>query len=119
MFMRGRVKPSKGASLLGMIVGAGFVIFGVTSVIPSAPGFFGILWVLVALGITITNGVNFFTGRGVSQWEVDVEPMPRVDSTQGPDFEARLRKLERLRQDRLITEEEYLKKRSEILKDQW
>mgnify|MGYP003939996855 FL=1 len=35
------------------------------------------------------------------------------------DFETRLRKLNTLREDGLITEEEFQKKREEILREKW
>jgi hypothetical protein len=37
----------------------------------------------------------------------------------GGDFAARLRALEKLREDHLITEEEYRRKRAEILDARW
>lgn len=115
MFKRGRVKPSKSSSLFGMIVGIIFVLIGVTSIIPVA-GSFGIFWTLFALAIAGFHGYNFFSKKGISHWEVDVE----TDTTnKSEDFEESLRKLDRLRKDGLITEEEFRGKRQEILDQKW
>ncbi|WP_127585174.1 SHOCT domain-containing protein [Paenibacillus koleovorans] len=119
MFVRGRVKPSKGASLLGMIVGGIFVIIGITTILPMrAFGWFGVLWLLVAIGITIMHAVNFFSARGVPQWEVDLDQRPEREPFR-EDVESRLRRLGRMRQDRLITDEEYERKRAEIMSEKW
>jgi hypothetical protein len=119
MFYRGRVKPSKGASLFGMIIGILFVVLGVTMVLPSF-GIFGIIWTLIAVGMTIMHGYNFFTHQGFSEWEVDVEPRSSGLSMQiQNDFEAKLRKIERLKAEGILSEEEYQLKRSEILKEKW
>lgn len=119
MFFRGRVRPSKSASLMGMIVGAIFVVIGLTIV--SNFGWFGVVWTLLALGITIGHAVNFFGNRGVSSWDVEI-PQPEqseLHNGQLEDFETRLRRLERLRDDGLISEEEYQQKRSEMLSEKW
>ncbi|MFD2611155.1 SHOCT domain-containing protein [Paenibacillus gansuensis] len=116
MFYRGRVKPSKGASLLGMIVGGIFVIIGFTTVLPTF-GWFGIVWTLFALGIAISHAVNFFGRTGVANWDVEMQVPSAPTSTN--DFESKLRKLEKLKQDGLISDEEYEDKRSQILNDIW
>ena len=67
-----RVKPSKPASLFGMIVGIVFVFIGLFVVIPSA-GLFGILWTLIAVGITGFQAYNFFGNKGVASWEIDID----------------------------------------------
>lgn len=115
MFRRGRVKPSKSSSLLGMIVGIVFVLIGVTSIIPVA-GPFGMFWTLIALAIAGLHGYNFFSKKGISHWEVDVETEGAV---KGGDFEESLRKLDRLRKDGVITEEEFKEKRKEIMEQKW
>ena len=120
MFYRGRVRPSKSASLLGMVVGGIFTVVGVTVVINI--GWFGIIWTLIALGITIGHAVNFFGKRGISEWDVEVQTSEQRVTNRGPEpenFESRLRRLERLKAEGLITEDEYLQKRSEILNEKW
>ncbi len=112
MFMRGRRRPSKPASVMGVVVGGLFIVLGVTQVMPMAGGF-GIIWTLMAVGITATHAFNLFSKGGVATDEVEF----KVERT--GDFEERLRKLERLRQDGLLTEQEYQQKRTEILGQQW
>lgn len=115
MFKRGRVKPSKSSSLLGMIVGIIFVLIGVTTIIPLA-GPFGIFWTLFALAIAGFHGYNVFSKKGISHWEVDVESEP---TEAGGDFEEKLRKLDRLHKERLINDEEFEEKRRDIMISKW
>jgi hypothetical protein len=79
-------------------------------------GIFGIVWTLAALGITIGHGFNFFGKRGTSSWEVE---MQTPDTSITNDFETKLRKLQKLKQDGILTDEEYLKKHNEILNEKW
>jgi hypothetical protein len=118
-----RVKPSKPASLFGMIVGIVFVFIGLFVAIPSA-GMFGVFWTLIAVGITGFQAYNFFGDKGVASWEIDIDTganaeMKNQSISVSGDFETRLRKLNRLKEDGLITEEEFQKKREEILREKW
>lgn len=118
-----RFKPSKPSSLLGMIVGIVFVFLGVTMAIPDF-GVFGVFWTLIAIGITGYHAYNFFGEKGVASWEIDIDNgFKEVDKgfreENNGDFEIRLRKLNRLKEEGLITEEEFRKKREEILREKW
>lgn len=118
-----RVKPSKPASLFGMIVGIVFVLIGLFIVIPSA-GMFGVFWTMIAVGITGFQAYNFFGDKGVASWEIDIDNGANAETNNqstsvSGDFETRLRKLNRLKEDGLITEEEFQKKREEILREKW
>jgi len=108
-----KVKPSKPNSLLAAIVGVVFVIIGITTFLPMA-GFFGVIWTLVALGITGYHLFNLFSKKGVGIYEVDVEE--NRDTT---DFDDQLRRLKKLYDDGIITGEEYEAKKDEILKSKW
>lgn len=116
MFKRGRVKPSKAQSIIGMIMGIVFVIIGISQL--KLFGLFGVIWTLVAVGITIMHGYNVFSEKGISTYEMDIET---VDSTEGKgnDFENRMRQLNALKEDGLITEAEFEAKRKAILDDKW
>ena len=107
-------RPSKAQSILGGVVGGLFVVLGIFVVIPTF-GPFGILWTLIAVGITATNLYHAFGKKYVGpRIEVeDQEPDPR----QPADFnaQARLEQLESLRASGLITEEEYQEKRQQIV----
>lgn len=120
---RVRVKPSKPASLFGMITSIIFVLIGFIEVIPKF-GIFGLFWTIVAIIITVYQACNYFGDKGVASWEVDIDDgyneKKNVQSTSvSDDFEIRLRKLNRLKEDGLITEEEFRKKREEILREKW
>ncbi len=113
---RVRVKPSKSQSFVGMIGGAVFVIIGF-SIIPMM-GMFGILWTIIAMAIAGMHAYNYFTDKGVASWEIDVEPNHQGINRE-EDFEAKLRKLNRLKEDGLITDSEFAKKRADIMKSEW
>jgi len=118
-----KVKPSKPSSLFGMIMGIIFVLIGLFTAIPTA-GIFGLFWTLIAVGMTCYQAYNFFSDKDVASWEINIddgideENNDHSISASG-DFEIRLRKLNRLREDGLITEEEFRKKREEILREKW
>jgi len=74
------------------------------------------LWFLV-LGVIIVYYVFFLRSRkGVVEIETETTP-PKTDAA--PDFDARLRKLEGLKKDGLVTDDEYRAKRAEILGEKW
>lgn len=117
MFKRGRVRPSKGSSIVGMIVGIIFIIIGLTTAIPMG-GLFGVFWTLIAVVITCSHAYNIFSEKGLSQYQVDVE---LTDSYEKKDesFDEKLRKLKALKDDGLLSDEEYERKRKEILNEKW
>lgn len=110
-----RVKPGKGSSLAGFIGGIIFLIIGVAVVIPIF-GPFGIAWTLVALVITVMNGVNAFSDKGVPIYEVN---MSGDEPAKDIDFAGQLRNLKELKDDGIITETEYNIKKEEILSKKW
>lgn len=128
-----RIKPGKGVSALGAVVALGMGIFGLLILVPtlgSSGGRFGgpgaafaILWVIVTFGMAAFYGYNALSDRGVSL--VDIDPTTRPSRPAGgdgggqPDFETRLRKLDSLRRDGLITDSEYQEKRAAILAERW
>ncbi len=119
LMRRVRVLPSKPVSALGMIVGLVFVCIGIFVAIPIF-GPFGILWTLVAAAIAIFNALNVFSNRGIATTEIDIEGDDFLgrQSEQLP-FDERLRKLEQLRKEELITELEYRQKREELMSIKW
>ena len=80
MSRRIRVKPSKGESVAGAIVGILFIFMGLFVAIPTF-GAFGIIWTLVAAVITIVNGVNAFSNKGIATHEIIVEDDSRVETS--------------------------------------
>ena len=118
------------AMLPFLIVSIGFVIIGVTVVIPGAGGF-GVLWTLVAASFVVIAVVNMVRKNGLAhRVAYDVEqdmgesivgmmedaPPSRDDGAKG-SAEERLRELRNLYDLRLITDEEYEAKRQEILRE--
>ena len=114
-------RPSKTGSAFGGIVGIIFVCIGLFVVIPAssmAGGFamiFGILWTAIAAGITVMNFYQAFGKKYVGP-EIHIEEEEaRPAASAGPDAKKRLEQLEELKKAGLVTEEEYRKKRAEIL----
>jgi hypothetical protein len=100
-----------------MIAGALFVILGVTVVMPMVGGF-GVIWTLFAVAITLFHAYNVFSSRGVSLYEVDLDT-GEAGGEPAEDFELKLRKLARLKEDGLLSEEEFAAKRAEIMQQRW
>ena len=65
-------RPSKTTSAFGLAVGVIFVLIGLFIVIPQF-GAFGFFWTLIALVITVMNGVNAFSEKGVPTGEIRFE----------------------------------------------
>ena len=76
------VKPGKAMSAVGMAAGVIFIILGVTMVIPVF-GLFGLFWTAMAGVLTFFFAFNFFSRRGLSTYEIE------VDSSSNPGIEAR------------------------------
>lgn len=113
---RGRVRPSKPASVLGLIVGIGFVIFGLSGFGGSDFGAFGALWLVVALGITVMSAINVFTKSGVAEQVVEFDAPP-PPSAAPESVEQRLARLEQLRRTGAVSTEEYQQQRARIIGD--
>ena len=112
-------RPSKANGVFGLIVGVVFVLIGLTVEIPAA-GPFGILWTLMAVGITAVNGYHAF-GKHYVGPEIHIEDNSTVSTdnvenfSRSADPKKRLEQLEGLKTAGLITDEEYEGKRREIL----
>jgi len=106
------VKPGKAASAVGMVAGCLFVLLGVTVIVPIF-GTFGMVWTAVAAAITLFYAYNLFSSRGASTYEVDVESRDNVE-----DLDAGLRKLSKLKEDGIPSDQEYEQKRAEIMRRQ-
>jgi len=124
---QGKIKYSKPISLLGMVVGIGLLTFGITffgSEIFSSkntPPFvilFFILWIGISISITVFHGANVFSKKGVSIVDMDVKTDGQ-ENRETNDFEEKLRKLNALKKDSLIDEDEFKKKRQEIMQRKW
>ena len=135
--MRRRVtyRPSKAQGAFGVIWGGLFVLIGLFVVIPTF-GPFGILWTLGALAITIMNGVQAFGKKYVGP-EIRIEDeegqfgeVSQSQAAQAPkepesehnhisstalNAKERLEQLKSLKEAGLLTQEEYDRKRNDIV----
>ncbi len=105
-------RPSRAGAVLGIAAGAIFVLIGVLIVIPTF-GTFGILWTAVALAITGYNAYLAFGGKYVSP-EIHIETEEEEEQARN-DVKERLRQLEDLYNSGLVTYDEYIAKRQEII----
>lgn len=122
-------RPSKAQGAFGVAVGVVFVIIGLVMVIPIF-GLFGVFWTLIAVGITAMNAYQAF-GKNYTGPQITIEEdeEPRRGASSSPatethdhipstslDVKGRLEQLKDLKEAGLLTQEEYDKKRQEILK---
>lgn len=117
------IRPSKGVSKFSFFIGLGFTAFGIVFIIGAfftpiaimtVP--FAIIWTSIAIFNTYRAYKNGFTEEGIAIYEID---SISKDNEQGIDFEEKLRKIDRLKREGLISEEEYNKKRAEIMGKEW
>ena len=129
------VRPSGEQSKVGFAVGIIFCLLGVFIAIPIF-GPFGILWTVIAGIITYTHWRNGFTDKKIASRVIEIEDTGDGDVTvtshqgfgttytvhetedhRGNSVESRLKSLQSLYDQRLITREEYEEKKQEILKE--
>lgn len=136
------VRPGKGQSKVGFVVGLLFCAIGLFVAIPIF-GPFGIIWTGMAVLITFVNYRNGFTDKQIDSHVIDIEESGddvTITSNRGlgsysfsqeseggftngqqgsveEDVESRLRKLQSLYDQALITREEYEEKKKDILED--
>ncbi len=116
------VRPGKMASVIGIIAAGVMLIFGIvffSLLLEEGSGIgqiFMAFWMLMVILMIAYYVYNLISGKASSSAmaEIDLE-IPES----GPTVEEKLRSLERLKKDRLITEEEYLQKRKEIMQRKW
>ncbi|MBA4392658.1 MAG: hypothetical protein C0407_03800 [Desulfobacca sp.] len=120
-----RVRPGKSGSLVLIVMGSLFFVFGTfltnvglaensDSSFQTMIWLFRIIWWAVCLAM-ITYGLLMLTRKKPpTMLEMDLEDI----GTEG-DFEVRLRKLQSLRNENLISQQEYDKKRAEIMREKW
>lgn len=121
-----KVKPSKASSITIIISGVLFLIFGVVFLIsisselssddggPLIIAFFAI-WIIMCIGFVVFGIANLVKKDGISTYEIDFNKVDGSTNEDMSNVEQRLRNLENLKQKRLITEEEYQKKRKDII----
>lgn len=117
-----RIKPSKSVSKISFIVGIFFCLFGIgfiwTSLnIIGSPIMlpFALLWTAIAFFNTYRSYKNGFTDEGMAYYEIDSDDKNEEHS----DFEDKLRKLNRLKNEGLISASEFKEKRDAIMAKDW
>ena len=117
MRRRMRYRPSKASCIFSGIVGIIFSCIGLFVVIPSF-GPFGILWTLIAIGITIYQFAMAAGKVSMGSWSIEDEDSGgSAGDGSGRSAQDRLTELQNLYDRRLISQDEYEQKRQEILKD--
>ena len=106
-------RPSKSQAIFGGVGGSIFVLIGIFVIIPTF-GVFGIFWTLVA---AVIAGTNFYQGFGKKYVGPEIHIEEDIVENNPSSAEERLKELRQLYEQRLITQEEYEKKRQEILSD--
>ena len=116
------VRPGRAASLAGLLVGVAFLVFGIVFLVvllqeDSMVGVaFMSLWIFVVGLIIALNAYHLITRKAML--DIDTEGGTAIPGSDA-DFDRKLRRLEDLKKDRLISEEEYKRKRAEILDQKW
>lgn len=117
----GRSKPSKAMSAMSLVMGAGMLL-SLAGFFFGGPGvgvsIFVTFWVIGFLTILGYHIANLFSDEGSSHGDFEFTARAS-ESVDHNDFEAKLRKIQRLKDDGLITADEYQQKRSEIMSQQW
>jgi hypothetical protein len=117
MNKRVRVKPGKGQSMAGFFGGLIFCCIGLFIVIPVF-GPFGMLWTLFAVVMTVINGYNAFSDKGIASHEITIdEDYTHEYNDSGKSSEDRLMELQSLYDKGMITAGEYQEKRKRILEE--
>lgn len=105
-----------------IIIGALFLPFGV-ALLSTAEGaarpfaiIFLVIWVVGCVAIMV-NAAKWL--RLVKKGSIEVGEIAGVDGETAGGFAEKLRDLEALKKDGLITESEYQRKRAEIIQEKW
>jgi cation transport ATPase len=119
------IKPSKPSLVVGLIAIAAMIAFGIffmTLIAGEEESRMGMvflsIWLLIALLIAGSMLYNYFSKDGSQAIGSEIT-FSDEETNQSNGFDERLRKLEGLRRDRLISEEEYRNKRKEIMDGKW
>lgn len=122
------VKPTKGSLIAGIIVSVLMFLFGLfflsllTEEASQVGIVFMIFWLIVMLvigGSFTYNLINYEKNSASMAAEEIVLPDSFLPENKTADFDERLRKTEKLKNEGLISEEEYAAKRREIMQEKW
>ncbi len=129
MKQKAYIRPTKPGLIVGLIVIIAFLAFGIVffTLLSGEPDayigqIFLVIWIIVVLvigGSFVNNLINYDKNPGSSIAQ-EIE-MPEASNSReiGISFDDKLRKLENLRKEGLISEQEYAAKRQEIMQQKW
>jgi hypothetical protein len=75
-------------------------------------------WIGTGLFLLVNNALNQRRARGLPLVDIESDPGLPEETTQSDPMQ-RLRNLEKLKSDGLITEEEFRRKREEMMREKW
>lgn len=129
MSKKAYIKPTKPSLVVGMIVVVFMLIFGIFFIIlllDEPDSYIGIgflsIWLLVLLvigGSLANNYINYDKNPGSSLAEEIQLEESNYPSDTSMRFDEKLRKLDELKNEKLLSEAEYEVKRKEILDQKW
>jgi len=126
--MKGKayVKPSKPSLIVGLIVIGLMIVFGIyfmTLIAEESESEVGMvflsIWILVPLTIAASMLYNYFKKDGDPAIGGEITFTDESADEPATNIESRLRQLESLYKDQLITKAEYDAKRKEIMDSKW
>ncbi len=121
------IKPTRQSYKAGIIVAAFFLAFGAfffylmydeRSVVGQVFTAFWMLIIVFIIGALVYNLHKYNESEKMTIDTIDMPDMSRDSAAKIP-FDEKLRKLEQLKMDGLISSPEYDSKRAEILKEKW
>jgi hypothetical protein len=119
--MRLRVRPSKSSSLIRLIVGVVFICLGIFILIPAGikdgTAWVGVVWTGGVAILVVRDVLNLSTERGVADEVIDVDKGIADSAQSSTSVEDRLRKLNYLCANGLISDAELKTRREEILRE--
>ncbi len=137
---RATLRPSPTSSIVTLIMSLLFLIFGlvffftVIGEIKEERGlvsFFFLIWLGICIAMAVYSIINLSSFKeskpnpaALEVLEIERDSGKGASGREGeaggkPDFSVRLREVEALRKEGLLTEEEYQRKRKEILDEKW
>ena len=117
--------PTKTMFVAMIVIAALFLVFGIGLFIGVMDelgepmpfvGFFFVIWTAVCITM-IVHAVK--TLRLIKKGKIEIAEIDTLAGEAESDFAERLRNVEALKRDGLISADEYRKKRSEIMKEKW
>jgi hypothetical protein len=130
MKLKSQIKSGKQPALAGMIAGIILLLFGIVFLITiqgelsyedssgTLVNLFFVCWILVMLLIIYLNARSLSRSNAPSMLDIETESFDNTAETTYT-IESRLKQLEKLKSEKLITEAEYNQKRNEIMQSKW